>query len=292
MLGTILGDAFGGPLEGAMPSAAARAATRRAEAPARWGYTDDGAMFIAVAESLREVGTIEPSRLLDAMARRYEPARGFGRGMKIALRAHEAGVPWREVARQAWPEGSRGNGGAVRAGAVALRRWTSPDELTAAVELATRVTHAHPEAIEAALLQAHLVALVLEDPEVSSLLDRLERRLRPSPFLQTVLPKLREGASDIAATFGTSPLAAESVPAAVAVFLRHPGSFEGAVVAAAGLGGDVDSICALVGCLAGAAHGEEALPKPWLDAIARESPGPGALVDLADAVLDLTSGPV
>lgn len=251
-------------------------------------------MFIAVAESLQRSGTVAPEALLDDLARRYEPARGFGRGMKLALRAHASGTHWRDVARTAWPEGSRGNGGAVRAGAVALRHWITTSDLVAAVELATVVTHAHPEAMAAAVLQASLVAVLLEEPEIAATpettLDRLEQELAPNVSVERTLATLRIATTteaDVAATFGTSPLASESVPAAIAVFLRNSHDFPGAVRAAAALGGDVDSICALVGCLAGAAHGYDKIPVPWIEAIARESPRPAELLRLADSVFDL-----
>jgi|GEM_PF-2485154 len=146
----------------------------------------------------------------------------------------------------------------------------------------------------AAALQASLVARLLEEPEIAATpemaLDRLEQALAPSAFIAGTLAMLRTATTnnaDIATTFGTSPLAGESVPAAIAVFLRNSHDFPAAVTAAAALGGDVDSICALVGCLAGAAHGYTNIPAPWVDAIGRESPSPSELLDLADSVFAL-----
>lgn len=291
LVGAVLGDALGAPLEGASPVAAERMARRRAERPRHWGYTDDASTFIAVAESIRDAGTIEPISVLEALARRYEPARGFGRGMKLALRAFESGTAWSEVARVAWPEGSRGNGGAVRAGAVALPRWRSTADLLGAVELATRVTHAHPEAIDAARLVARLVALVLDAPEIVAspikVLDAIGQDLGSLAMLDAIRRVLSDPTHDIAAVLGTSPLAAESVPAAIAVFLRHPDDFADAMLHAMALGGDTDSIGALVGCFAGATHGYDALPQAWVQAIAHESPTPAALVELADVLCEL-----
>jgi poly(ADP-ribose) glycohydrolase ARH3 len=165
IVGTVVGDAFGASFEGVSPNAATILVERRLQTPGPWGYTDDALMFIAVAESIRDTGTIVPADLLRAFSRHYEPARGFGRGMKLAIRAFESGVRWEDVARTAWPEGSRGNGGAVRVGAVALRRWATTQDLLAAAELATRVTHAHAEAVESALVQVRFVALALRQPE-------------------------------------------------------------------------------------------------------------------------------
>lgn len=289
-MGAVLGDAFGAPFEGALPDAATRIAARRAASPQRWGYTDDGAMCIAAVECLRDAGTVVPDAMLDALARHYEPARGFGKGMKLAVRAHESGVRWPDVARRAWPDGSRGNGGAVRAGVLAIRPWASVSDLDAAARLATRLTHAHPEAIDAARLIAQAVAVTLgsaaafDPPEV--FLDVIERVLGPMPLLAEV----RNASSndvDLSEAFGTSPLAIESVPTALCVFLREGADAAGALMSAASLGGDVDSICCMVGCLVGARHGLTGLPASWVDALARESPNPTQLVALADAVASL-----
>ncbi len=272
LVGAVVGDAFGSALEGAPATTAVLLAQRRASSSGPWGYTDDGAMFIAVAESIRDCGTVSPIGLLEALSRRYEPARGFGRGMKLALRAFENGAPWQDVARAGWPEGSRGNGGAVRVGAVALRRWASAADLTRAATMATRVTHAHPEAIEAALAQARLVAMAI---------------FEPAPFARLIAA---DAGTDIASAHGTSTFARESVPAAHAAFLRSHATFRQAVTAAASLGGDVDSICCIVGCLAGALHGLTGIPPTWLAAMKHESPSVDELCFLADGLMRLDVG--
>src|SRR5262245_3529832 len=107
ILGAVVGDAFGAPLEGAPQSTVASLVRGRAARTATWRYTDDGAMVLACAEALASARTIEPPVLFRAIAHHYEPARGFGRGMKIALAAFEAGIPWERCAFAAWPEGSR-----------------------------------------------------------------------------------------------------------------------------------------------------------------------------------------
>jgi poly(ADP-ribose) glycohydrolase ARH3 len=297
LIGAVIGDAFGSPLEGAPASSARQLAQRRAVSAGPWGYTDDASMFIALAESIRDTGTVAPVHLLQTLSSRYEPARGFGRGMKLAIRAFQDGTEWREVARAAWPEGSQGNGGAVRVGAVALRRWNAVEDLIRAAALATRVTHSHPEAMDSACMHARLVALVLYEPELlcdpGLALDAVEADIVSTPFakdtagkVRALLTSQREG--DVQSLCGTSPLARESVPAAHVSFLRTHASFSEAIVAAASLGGDVDSICALVGCLAGALHGLSGIPPEWLGAIAHESPSSQELAGLADALIDLS----
>jgi poly(ADP-ribose) glycohydrolase ARH3 len=301
LVGTVVGDAFGNPLEGAPASTLQTQLTRRAKQAAPWRYTDDGATTIAVAESIRETGTVNPVNLLSKLRAHYEPARGFGRGMKLALAAFDRGVPWTDVASAAWPEGSRGNGGAVRGGVVAFRAWVDSSSLRSAAALATRVTHSHHEAINAALVQVSVVALVLQEPGLVDapfeLLQRAASVLDGEPACLSIVETLADvtmlepSTAEIARRFGVSPLAVESVPAAIASFLRYHANFEDAIVHAAALGGDVDSICALVGCLAGASHGFSGIPKLWLDALSSETPSLTALCNLADDIAALAPAP-
>ncbi len=58
-------------------------------------------------------------------------------------------------------------------------------------------------------------------------------------------------------------LATEAVPAALAVFLATGGNFRAAVPAGVRLGRDADTIGAIVGSLAGAYGGEDAIPPAW-----------------------------
>ncbi|MCW3839008.1 ADP-ribosylglycohydrolase family protein [Micromonospora yasonensis] len=66
---------------------------------------------------------------------------------------------------------------------------------------------------------------------------------------------------------GTSVATQESVPAAFAVLAVHPDDPWQACLLAAGLGGDTDTIAAMVGAIAGAGHGAEAFPDTALQTI-------------------------
>jgi ADP-ribosylglycohydrolase len=69
-------------------------------------------------------------------------------------------------------------------------------------------------------------------------------------------------AADALRAIGTSPLAAETVPAAFYCFLKF--SPEEALVMAASGGGDTDSIASMAGSLFGAAAGTAWIPERWL----------------------------
>jgi poly(ADP-ribose) glycohydrolase ARH3 len=298
VLGAIVGDAFGSLLEGIVPDQAARLARARADSRQPWRYTDDGAMTLAVAESLVARRTIDGPDLLQRLTDRYDPVRGFGKGMKIALQAFSDGRPWQECAFAAWREGSRGNGAAVRVAPVAIVRWPSAEAFREAVRISAIVTHAHPEAVDAAIVQANAIAIVLSEPSLaqnpSAFLDSLCSRSQRldsaiSTGLTTVRSLLQAGASATTAAraLGTSTFAKESVLAALWTFLASHDSFREAVSAACLLGGDADSICALVGSLAGALHGAGSIPTQWIANMSKEIPGTDSIIAIAERLFEI-----
>lgn len=92
-------------------------------------------------------------------------------------------------------------------------------------------------------------------------------------------------------------LATEAVPAALAVFLAADGDFRMAVPAGVRLGRDADTIGAIVGSLAGAYGGEDAIPAAW-HARVQASTGKcigfiagRAITAIADQLVEAHSGP-
>ncbi len=64
-----------------------------------------------------------------------------------------------------------------------------------------------------------------------------------------------------------TPFVVPTVLAAFYCVLKHPDSWEGAVTEAIGLGGDVDTLGAIVGALLGARLGETAIPRNLVDEV-------------------------
>jgi poly(ADP-ribose) glycohydrolase ARH3 len=195
--------------------------------------------------------------------------------------------------------GFAGKRGAVRIPPVAVVRWGDAQSFDAAVHIATRVTHAHEQAIDFAQLHAAAIAVVLDEPETIETHSAfraaiLARLATPSTsLLAKKIDAIFECQGDAstpqqaARVLGTSTLAVESVPAALWSFVSRHASFAEAVSSAAFLGGDVDSICCLVGALAGALHGADAIDRLWISNLSHERPSPDDIVVLADALSDL-----
>ncbi|MFE9656610.1 ADP-ribosylglycohydrolase family protein [Micromonospora sp. NPDC006431] len=101
-----------------------------------------------------------------------------------------------------------------------------------------------------------------------------------------VVGRTPEAAADlIYRLVGTSVATQESVPAAFAVLAVHPDDPWQACLLAAGLGGDTDTIAAMVGAIAGAGHGVASFPDTALETIEKTNHLP--LADLATRLLAL-----
>jgi hypothetical protein len=78
----------------------------------------------------------------------------------------------------------------------------------------------------------------------------------------------------------------EMVPCALALSLVARGDPELAIIGAANLGRDSDTIASMAGALTGAVHGASALPLAWADRVLRLNPEPD-LVQVAEDLCNL-----
>jgi poly(ADP-ribose) glycohydrolase ARH3 len=111
-------------------------------------YTDDTQMTLALATSLVECGHVDAAHVSAKYAQFYEPWRGYGGAAHRVMRLLQDGGDYLGTGRLQFPEGSFGNGGAMRIAPVGLAcRHADAEELAEAVEDALLCTHVHPEAI-------------------------------------------------------------------------------------------------------------------------------------------------
>lgn len=252
LLGLALGDACGAPLEGGLLE---RAVWKLLCLPggSRLRWSDDTQMSLVLAESLVERKGLDLDALALSWAREAQWSRGYGPGALKVLRRVRAGEDWRSARTAVYPEGSWGNGGAMRSAPLGLFYARRPADLAAAAAEAAGITHAHPLGIEGAVLIARAAALLLEGAAPEGLLSALA---------QGAGPEYRAALQDD--SFKTGTAAVESVPAALKAFARCPRDFGGLLAFVAGLGGDVDTVGAMAGALFGTLNGPSALPAELL----------------------------
>src|SRR5581483_970505 len=144
--GLSIGDAFGERFFGPPGTMSARIAARELpEGPWRW--TDDTAMAVGICEVLRERGAIEQDRLAEVFARRFyeDRWRGYGPKAQEILELIYEGTRWQVAARRPYRDGSKGNGGAMRAAPIGGYFADDLERVAAEARASAEVTHAHPE---------------------------------------------------------------------------------------------------------------------------------------------------
>jgi poly(ADP-ribose) glycohydrolase ARH3 len=317
ILGTMVGDAIGAPVEGwdygqlnaALNALATQSAPKRELNRAILGilagskgpvfYTDDTQMTFGVAESLAAKHGMDEADMAQRLAENFDANRGYGMGAQTVLRALRRGDAWQEPAAKLFGgKGSYGNGAAMRAAPIGLLyRDAVPSIRRTAAERSAIITHTHPLGIAGAVFQAHAVALAVQfdhataDFAPSEFLTGLSALLNDSDADGLYLQKIEQiarllvslpSASHVAQTLGNDISASLSVPAALYSFLAHWDSFAEAVLYAVRLGGDTDTIGAMCGAIAGAFHGASAIPPNWLAALENGAKGRDYAQRLAD----------
>jgi ADP-ribosyl-[dinitrogen reductase] hydrolase len=233
-------------------------------------YTDDTQMALLIAESLLAKKGFEPSDL----AHRFQT---------WAATAKDVGVQTRAVVNMAGylsdPEGcssryhaahpnsSAGNGAVMRCAPVAIFCLNSLEQLVKVSRASARVTHHDPRPQSSCvILNAWIQAAICRGvrdarAEAIALLSETER---------ATWHRLEEidayGEDDIM----SSGYTVHTLEAAAWSFLTTE-SYEEAVIRAANLGDDADTVAAVCGALAGAFYGYLAIPSKWRDQLQSEA---------------------
>lgn len=273
MIGSALGDAIG-ELAFRCPAKA----TLRSKIAKRdtLVYTDDTAMAIGLAESITQVGKLDPQHLGNTFRANFrrEPWRGYGSGPPTVFSlVARHGISYTEAARRLYRgEGSFGNGAAMRIAPVGLFFHNSLD-LYQKARLSALVTHTHPMGFDGAAVQAWAVAQAVQlDPQEPFPLDDFSHALvdvARTPEMRdkmALVPTLiAEEVSPLKAArrLGRSVAVHQSLPFAVYAFLRHPRSFQACLFCAVLNGGDRDTLGAMACAISGAYLGVDAIPQAW-----------------------------
>ncbi|MEL6548489.1 MAG: ADP-ribosylglycohydrolase family protein, partial [Myxococcota bacterium] len=229
-------------------------------------------MMMVLGRSVVDSDGVESLAILRALAHNHEVARGYGKGTRAVFKAYLGGATLSEATRSLWPEGSRGNGAAVRTPPIACRFAWNETKLDYYARASALATHSHPDAIDAALITARLVAACIRNGrlEPKALFVGSIRDLKGSNLLtgmmkvQRLIETENVTTREVLSELGASTVAAESVPLAVYAALRFLDRPTDALRFALTAGGDTDTISAIVGAIVGAANGQRAWPSGLL----------------------------
>ena len=145
------------------------------------------------------------------------------------------------------------------------------------------MTHAHPIGIDSARVLALAVALATrEEPlDPCDFYSALIARAQTEEFQYQLGIASKLGPDDSVAVLGNGIEAHRSVVTSIACFTSHPDSYADAIGRALGLGGDVDTLAAMTGALAGARLGVNAVPDHLLRILEDGRQGRGYIEQLA-----------
>jgi poly(ADP-ribose) glycohydrolase ARH3 len=261
-------------------------------------FTDDTQMMLCVAEWLAAGEAPSGEHLLARFSDAFEPWRRYGSGTEMILRAFaQHRSQWRELSTMMFPEGSYGNGSAMRVAPVGLAFAHDLNLVSSVAIESSRPTHSHPLAYQGAVIQAMAVAsaatMTESDPSnflrtLRSSLTRFEDLLQDISRFAQALDEIESGlkrdASCLAmsSVLGTGIAAYEAVPMAIYCFLRNTHSYPHVIHDAVFIGGDTDTIASMAGAISGAFLGRDAIPEKWLKTVREEAWTVGRIEDLAD----------
>ncbi len=256
LLGLALGDALGARHEGGLLARGLWALLGIGK-PGVLRWTDDTAMALGLARSLATRRGLDADHLAATWAHDARWTRGYGPGALAVLRRVRRGEPWATASRAVFPDGSYGNGAAMRAAPLGLWFHDDAAALDAAATLAASITHAHPLGIEGGVLMARATAALVGPLDLA----RLRASCREPAFRErlAVADDLTLDVAEVRRRLGSGVAALDSVPTALHLARRFD-AFEPMIAFAVALGGDVDTIAAMAGALIGARHGIAVLP--------------------------------
>ncbi len=200
-------------------------------------FTDDSVMTFAVFEALENCNgnysnlENEAVKSMQKFGRMY-PYAGYG-GSFLHWLFDETPKPY----------GSYGNGSAMRIGAVAYFAKSLEDvkKLSHAV---TVVTHSHEEGLKGAEATAVCTYLALAGKSKEEI----------KAFVEKNYYSLNFDYDDLVKNYEYDVTCQGTVPQAIFLFLKSS-SFEDAIRLGISIGGDSDTICAIIGLMAGAYYG-------------------------------------
>ncbi|MBI5832308.1 MAG: ADP-ribosylglycohydrolase family protein [Armatimonadetes bacterium] len=306
LLGMAVGDALGLPRERLAPDRAAR----------RFGGPPLGHAFL-FGRGMVSDDTEHAALTAQAFLAAPHDALAFQRRLAWGLRWWLAALPaglgkatlracvrlWLGVPPARAGAVSAGNGPAMRAPILGACLAADASAREAYTRASTCLTHRHDEADDGALLIALAAARAvaadaasLSPVELWSELaaaartDALASRMaRLAPLLASGEPPTGAAAA-LGLAGGVTGYIAHTVPMALYCWLHAPSDPRAAVEAAIGLGGDTDTVAAVVGGLAGALCGESAWPREWLDGLWEWPRSVAWLRDVADRLARSVSG--
>jgi ADP-ribosyl-[dinitrogen reductase] hydrolase len=231
-------------------------------------WTDDTAMALALADSLLADPKLDETDLMQRFVSWHERGEysctgkcfDIGITTRIALARFKASND--PFAGSTNPK-SAGNGSLMRVAPVAIRHWPDRDILRDVAARQSQTTHGAPEAVDACIAFAEILADAIEGAPRSNLMQPYNYPY--AGMIASIMAGSWKGKHRD--EIGSSGYVAHSLEAALWCVGRT-GTFFDAVCMATNLGDDSDTTSAITGQLAGAIYGASGISENWKDRLA------------------------
>lgn len=269
LVGMAIGDALGAPLEFHSRTEVRRMypePLREMRASRLWAkgeYTDDTQMALCIADSLITRDELMPSDVAARFRKWCRTTKDVGIQTRtvLAMPGYESAPE--TCAREYYvehPSSSAGNGAVMRCAPIALFHLDSIPMLLADSRRSARLTHADPKAQSSCVL----LNLAIREAVVNGTRDARPEALSRLPQVERKeWTRLKHIENVPEYEIASSGYTIATVEAAFWSFLTTR-TFEDAVVRAAHLGDDADTVAAVTGAIAGAFYGYSGIPVRWL----------------------------
>lgn len=280
--GAAVGDALGGALENMSgEEICARYGTVTEILGGGWldlqpgEYTDDTQMIIMVAQGI----LANPAYPIEEIGRRFlrwynSNPKDIGTTTKRSFENFLRYGSWKEASSITAKSLNKldSNGALMRTLPVTFAYWSNPRDMAYwSVDIASMTHHSH-ESAASCIFYNHLVGMAAG--EKGNKRDLFTRSLRftdeqcarldinPSGFFWYIVKAVQSGAAIII----PKGKALDTLGAVLQSFLQTD-TFEEALIRVVNLGGDTDTAGNIIGGLAGAYYGYEAIPERWLSVL-------------------------
>ncbi|MEW6731749.1 MAG: ADP-ribosylglycohydrolase family protein [Acidobacteriota bacterium] len=284
IIGGAVGDALGAPFEGLWSDSIPEksillSAYSEFEGYPLGQYTDDTQLTLATIESIIESGFINPANIAKTIFSLFKNQAVIGPGGACRGAASEY-FKYRDWRKCGAGEGSAGNGTAMRTAALGLCFLKDSTNLPSIISDVSRITHSDPRSIAGGIVIAKAAQLLATDSNIEaidfcqSLASTIESIHQSFAQLIRELPKYLHIDRNLALNFIAwagmrypefekpiiTPFIIPTVLASLWSVIKYPNCWSDAVSEAIGLGGDVDTLGAIVGGLMGAKLGINSIP--------------------------------
>jgi ADP-ribosyl-[dinitrogen reductase] hydrolase len=231
-------------------------------------WTDDTAMALALADSLLANPNLDAADLMARFQAWYQEGvySCTGTCFDIGITVRTALTKWASsgdpIAGSADPM-SAGNGSLMRLAPVAICHWRDCTKVADVAARQSQTTHGAPEAVDACIAYAALMARAIVGESKSQLL------LPVHEIYDGSIGRIMAGGwrSKDRSDIQSSGYVAHSLEAALWCIGRTE-TFREAILLAVNLGNDADTTAAIAGQLAGAIYGVVGIPSEWLTNLA------------------------